>query len=65
MVETAYKVAVGGWGMSPDQFWRLHPIEFWWLADAKRKERAVGSMMNTSEMEELHRDLVEAGVMHG
>jgi hypothetical protein len=30
--------------MRPKDFWRLRPIEFWWLLDAKRPPKMYGSM---------------------
>lgn len=30
--------------MTPAEFWRLHPIEFYWLADMNRPKRMYGQM---------------------
>lgn len=27
--------------MSPDQFWRMHPVEFYWLAEAHSEKQEV------------------------
>jgi len=29
------------WGRSRDEFWRLHPAEFWWAVDAMRTKHAL------------------------
>lgn len=48
--------------MSPRDFWRLSPLEFWWLFDARRPGKMYGSMQE-SEVEELYADFVESGVL--
>ncbi len=30
--------------MSPSEFWRLHPAEFWWLVAASRPVKMYGKM---------------------
>jgi len=25
-------------GLPPSEFWRMHPVEFWWFAQAKHPE---------------------------
>jgi hypothetical protein len=27
--------AIASFGLSPSEFWALHPTEFWWIAEAK------------------------------
>lgn len=44
MVEEAYKVSVTAWGMQPETFWSLHPLEWWWQYDARRPIRFVGGL---------------------
>ena len=39
MIEAWYKVAVGLWGVSPSDFWKMSPLELWWLADAKNPNK--------------------------
>jgi len=34
-VRAAYLSAIGAGWVSPSEFWRLHPQEFWWLYEAK------------------------------
>lgn len=50
--------------MTPEQFWRLHPLEFWWLVDARRPVKMYGSMPE-HEMADLYEELEEAGLIHG
>jgi len=45
--------------MQPDIFWRMNPIEFWWMVDARRPKKKYGSMTE-DEVEELF-ELVEQG----
>lgn len=44
--------------MRPKDFWALHPVEFWWLVEARRKEKMYGSLTET-EVAELHKFLGE------
>ena len=46
--------------MTPEQFWRLHPLEFWWMADARRPVRRFGRMTE-SEAAEIYDDMVALG----
>lgn len=41
------------WGLSPDQFWRLTPREWWWLHDARQPPRMYGSL-SEAEVAELY-----------
>ncbi|RFA24346.1 hypothetical protein CAI21_21975 [Alkalilimnicola ehrlichii] len=41
--------------MSPAEFWRLHPVEFWWLVQAKTPTRMYGSLTE-DEVAELYED---------
>lgn len=41
--------------MRPKDFWRLHPIEWWWIAEAKKPPKMYGRMTE-SEVAELYRD---------
>lgn len=50
--------------MTPDQFWRMHPRELWWLIEAKRPPKRYGSLTE-DEMESLHDDLEEQGFFNG
>jgi hypothetical protein len=37
--------------MSPEQFWALHPIEFWWLCEAKKPPRMYGRLTEAEAAE--------------
>ena len=45
--------------MSPRDFWRMHPIEFWWLVDARRPKKMYGDM-SEDEVAELYEELMDA-----
>lgn len=40
------------WAMPPEQFWKLHPVEFWWLVDARRPSAAQG--FSEDELQEMY-----------
>jgi hypothetical protein len=40
--------------LKPKEFWRLHPIEFWWIADFYKSRRMYGKMTE-KEVEEIYR----------
>lgn len=42
--------------MNPDQFWRITPIEFWWLID----DAPVEPRMSIERLEELERKYGDA-----
>lgn len=44
MITQAYGAAVGVWGVRSKDFWRMHPVEFWTLAEAKIPPKNYGSM---------------------
>lgn len=48
--------------MSPRDFWRLHPTEFWWLFAARRPKRQYGSL-SEDEVAELYEEFVESGLL--
>ena len=50
-----------GW-VTPEQFWKMHPQEVWWLIDAKRPPKRYGHLVE-SEMNDLLGDLEEAGFL--
>lgn len=51
--------------MPPEQFWRLHPLEFWWIADARRPPKMYGHLTE-DEMADLYEELKQMGlVKHG
>jgi hypothetical protein len=37
--------------LTPEQFWNLHPVEFWWMADVKRVRQTWGKKHIMSEEE--------------
>lgn len=41
--------------MMPDQFWRLHPREFWLIAEARKQPEMYGSMTE-DRVRELYED---------
>lgn len=41
--------------MRPDDFWRLHPVEFWWLVEANRAPKTFGKMTE-AEVAEMYED---------
>jgi len=47
--------------MAPDQFWRLHPAEFWWLVEARRPRKMYGAL-DEQDVEELYDEFIERGV---
>ncbi|MGE0602233.1 MAG: phage tail assembly chaperone [Xanthobacteraceae bacterium] len=46
---------MGGFGLSPSEFWRLHPTEFWWLVDSRKPAKRYGSMTE-DQVAELYED---------
>lgn len=42
--------------MAPEQFWRLTPLEFWWIADARRPKKMYGNMTE-DEVAELYEEM--------
>ena len=48
MIQAAYQVAVGSWGVAPRDFWDMHVVEWWWLYDAK-----------TGYKEQMYEELLE------
>lgn len=54
----AYGAAVGSWGISPRDFWSLHPDEFWWISAAKKPVKTYGKMTE-AEVEEIYEDELE------
>lgn len=46
-------------GLAPAEFWRLHPVEFWWLVDARRPQKRYGSL-SEREVASLYDDLLAA-----
>lgn len=46
-------MVVGVWGWQPSEFWALHPIEFYWLMEAKRPTKMYGSMTE-AEVAEIY-----------
>lgn len=40
-MQEAWQTWVIAWGRSRDEFWRLHPVEFWWAVDAERQRRQI------------------------
>lgn len=59
MVEEAYKTSVH-WGMQPEQFWRLAPLEWWWQFDARFVGARYGSLTE-DQVAELYEALQERG----
>lgn len=45
--------------MTPEQFWRLNPVEFWWMLDARRPRKKYGSL-SEDDVAELYDFLTEA-----
>lgn len=44
LVVAAFQLAVGKWGMSPRDFWELHPEEFWLIVEARQPVKMYGKM---------------------
>lgn len=42
--------------MTRDEFWTLHPQEFWWLVEAHRSVRMYGRMTE-DEAEQIYQEL--------
>jgi hypothetical protein len=36
IVKTSYQLAVGAWGIQPEDFWQMSYEEWWWLFETKR-----------------------------
>lgn len=45
--------------MRPKDFWRLHPDEFWWIAEAKQPPEMYGSMTE-DQVREIYEDAYAA-----
>lgn len=37
-------------GVQPSEFWRMHPVEFWWLVEAKCPQAADDKWSSLYEM---------------
>lgn len=48
--------------MTPEQFWRLHPLEFWWIVDARKPPKRYGSL-SENDVAELHEELKDMGLL--
>jgi hypothetical protein len=48
--------------MRPKDFWAMHPVEFWWMLDAKRPPKMYGSLKE-EEIAELYEEMKRAGVL--
>lgn len=50
--------------MTPDQFWRLNPVEFWWLLDAHKGKRVYGKKHQISghDVDGILKDLRAKGL---
>ena len=51
--------------MTPEQFWRLHPQEFWWLFEANKPEtvyRGKKHSLTSSEADDILKDLRAKGI---
>jgi hypothetical protein len=42
--------------MPPAQFWKLHPVEFWWQVDARRPKKMYGSLTE-NEVADLYEEM--------
>jgi hypothetical protein len=41
--------------MKPKEFWKLHPIEFYWIAEVRRPKRMYGNMTE-DEVAEIYEE---------
>ncbi len=57
-------MATTAWELRPAEFWSLHPTELWWMADARRPKKDYGSM-SEHEVAELHKEMVDMGMLPG
>lgn len=50
--------------MTPEQFWRLHPVEFWWWVEAEKGKRVYGKkhQLSGADVETILRDLRAKGL---
>jgi hypothetical protein len=51
--------------VTPDQFWRLHPQEFWWLLDAHKAKRVYQGKRHSitgADVEGILADLKAKGI---
>jgi hypothetical protein len=51
--------------VTPEQFWRLHPTEFWWLLEANKPERVYQGKkhsLSSSEADGILADLRSKGL---
>lgn len=46
---------MGSWGIQPSEFWRMRPLEWAWLAEAKRGPIMYGKLTE-QEVAELYRE---------
>lgn len=53
-----YRVAVGHWGIQPSEFWKMAPLEWWWLYEAKVKPHK-SDRLSPSEVERYKKMLEE------
>jgi hypothetical protein len=48
--------------MSPREFWRMQPFEFWWQFDARRPKKTYGPFTE-DEYHELYDEMAEHGYL--
>lgn len=48
--------------MRPQDFWALHPVEFWWLMEAQRPVKMYGSLPE-HEIAALYDEMVDEGML--
>lgn len=59
MVEEAYKASIL-WGIAPEQFWRMSPLEWWWQYDVRRPKGVFGNLTE-DDLEDLYQHLRSKG----
>ena len=50
-----FQAAVGQGWMTRSEFWDCHPIELWWLLEAKKPVKMYGNMTEY-EVKEIYED---------
>ena len=43
-MRSAYRLAVGAWGVAPSEFGKMSVLEWWWLKSAREPEKMYGSL---------------------
>lgn len=61
MVAELYKLVVGQGWVSRTEFWSMHPVEVFWLIDARMPKKTYAGGMSEDEVADIHAHLKREG----